>query len=113
MITKFDATWIGGGYETPRMFALKSEIGKQNPGVRSLRLVFSFTVGHVLMNERCEIQMKNGNWIPCFDFFCADHGRLIGPQDMACADNTKLQSVWRGLCLERRTENNFRPQPAT
>jgi hypothetical protein len=92
---KTDAIWIGR--DKPERYALKKDIPPQNPGVRAIRVEFRFEVAYILMDERKRVKFPCG-WGQAVEFWTSQ-GHLIGLRDLAAADHTKYQEVWRG-CVD-------------
>lgn len=101
MITNYQATWVGE-MGLPQKWGFKNQMPKFNPGVKAVRIAFRFCVAYCAMNERNEILVQNGNWMPCFDFYLQPHGRTIGPCDATAANGTVRDEAWRNACFDKR-----------
>lgn len=73
-----------------------------NPGVRPVLVAFRFEVAYVARDQNGAVLMPDGNWLPTFDFRLNQFGRVMGPQDMACADNSPMAEAWRNACVDKR-----------
>lgn len=89
MITKYDATWVGGGYPMPQTWALKKDMPTlASDHIKAVRTAFRFCVAYVQMDSSNRVLMADGKWMPLFDFHLHGFGRVLGPQDSSCADNS-------------------------
>lgn len=108
MITKFDATWCGNGYPLPQRWQLKKNMPQfAGPHIKAVRIAFRFEVAYVQMDSSKRVLMADGQWLPLFDFYLNSFGRVLGPQDSSCADNTKMAEAWRNACADFRM--NYAP----
>jgi len=103
MITKFDATWVGSGYDYPLRWHLKKDLPPMNPGCVSIRVAFRFEVAYIIIDENKRAKMTNG-WMPLWDFHFPAFGRVVGPQDFMAAEHTPMAEEWRISAQERRSD---------
>ena len=98
------ATWTGTGYIKPKRFASKTQIPPQNPGVVPILLKFRFEYAYILRDENGMVLMPDGKWMPTFDFYLNEFGRVIGPQDFQAAFAEPFEKAWRVSCKAKRMD---------